>query len=53
MRLSTRYQTTNANPVATIKLNAIGQASIGNCVQSSRRSSSSDATMTTPPAVAD
>lgn len=30
IRLSARYQATNANPVATIKLSAIGQASIGN-----------------------
>ena len=30
MRLSAPYQATKANPVATIKLNATGQASIGN-----------------------
>ena len=52
MRLIARYQATNANPVATIRLNAIGHARIGNSVQSSRRSSSSDATMTTPPEAA-
>ena len=52
MRLSARYQARNANPVATIRLNATGHASIGNWVQSSRRSSSNDATMTIPPDVA-
>jgi len=49
---SARYQAKNANPLATIKFNAIGQASIGSCDQSSRRSSTSDATTTIAPAAA-